>query len=241
MKVVFSRKGFDSSSGGGPSPLIGGGPVSIPIPTQHRSETTYGELGLGGIVESMSKGSYTKNSLCHYDPMFSDDRCAFGQTGAAQGHLTNQDVGVGDVFLFFGLFANLDRTDPHHRIFGYLKVERVVCLGSKPKLSDQPDGFKHRHPHTIDDWNDNNTLYLGTGRTAMATNPQLRLTAVGESVSTWKVPSWLRRTRLTYHSKANRWKEQNILQSASRGQEFVTDISGDTDANRWLMNVLETI
>ncbi|MCY4143323.1 MAG: hypothetical protein OXG08_06500 [Gammaproteobacteria bacterium] len=241
MKVVFSRKGFDSSSGGGPSPLIGGGPVSIPIPTQHRSETTYGELGLGGIVECMSKGSYTKNSLCHYDPMFSYDRCAFGQTGAAQGHLTNQDVGVGDVFLFFGLFANLDRTDPHHRIFGYLKVERVVCLGSKPKLSDQPDGFKHRHPHTIDDWNDNNTLYLGTGRTAKATNPQLRLTAVGESVSTWKVPSWLRRTRLTYHSKANRWKEQNILQSASRGQEFVTDISGDTDANRWLMNVLETI
>jgi len=31
-------------------------------------------------------------------------RPLFGQSGAAQGHLRNQHVNIGDVFLFFGLF-----------------------------------------------------------------------------------------------------------------------------------------
>jgi hypothetical protein len=62
MRVIFSRKGFDSAAGEAPSPIIGGEPTSLPIPTELRSETTY-RLA---------------------NPMFSNGRWAFGQTGAAQ-------------------------------------------------------------------------------------------------------------------------------------------------------------
>jgi Nucleotide modification associated domain 3 len=36
MKVVFSRKGFNSSAGGAPSPIIDGRPISLPIPMRRR-------------------------------------------------------------------------------------------------------------------------------------------------------------------------------------------------------------
>ena len=32
MKIILSRKGFDSSSGGGPSPIVDGRCLSLPIP-----------------------------------------------------------------------------------------------------------------------------------------------------------------------------------------------------------------
>lgn len=50
MKIIFSRKGFDTSSGGAPSPIISGQPCSIPIIAQGRSETTYDDLGPGETV-----------------------------------------------------------------------------------------------------------------------------------------------------------------------------------------------
>ena len=97
MKIIFSRKGFDSASGGAPSPIYEGRPISIPIPYAVRSETTYGDLGLGAVVEWLTKGSLTRTSFCHQDPMFEGRRCAFGQVEASQGHLENNGVGVGDV------------------------------------------------------------------------------------------------------------------------------------------------
>jgi Nucleotide modification associated domain 3 len=108
MKVVFSRKGFDSAAGKAPSPIIGGEPISLPIPTKGRSETSYVMMGLGKIVERITKGRIGAGDLCHEDPMFLNGRWAFGQRGRAQSHLEKNDVGVGDVFLFFGLFASLD-------------------------------------------------------------------------------------------------------------------------------------
>ena len=164
MKIIFSRKGFDSSAGGAPSPIIDERPISLPIPTKGRSKTTYADLGLSEIVETATKGRITGTSLCHHDPMFEQGRCAFGQTGAAQTHLADTSaVGIGDVFLFFGLFANPDGRDRHHRFFGYLQVEEVVALGAHPGADDQPPGFAMRHPHTLGEWNPNNTLYLGAG------------------------------------------------------------------------------
>ena len=46
MRIVFSRKGFDSAAGGGVSPIIAGQPVSLPIPSGGWSSTTYADLGL---------------------------------------------------------------------------------------------------------------------------------------------------------------------------------------------------
>ena len=241
MKVVFSRKGFDSASGGVPSPVVRGRPTSIPIPTSGRSATTYADLGLGDLVERITGGRYAAGDLCHDDPMFENGRCAFGQTGAAQGHLANNGVGVGDVFVFFGLFAGPDGRDPHHRIFGYLEVAEVARPGSAPARSSQPCGFSRRHPHTIGTWNPNNTIYIGPGGTAATAAPSLRLSRPTGPVSHWTVPSWLRVAGLTYHANPERWSPDGTLRTVARGQEFVADVTGSSEAAVWLRRILAMV
>jgi hypothetical protein len=241
MKIVFSRKGLDSIAGGFPSPIIDGRPISLPIPTRIRSVTTYGDLGLGEIVEQSTKGKLRRKTLCHHDPMFEGGHCAFGQTGAAQAHLCNNGVTVGDVFLFFGLFAEADGRDRHHRIFGYLEVQSVNAIGAEPNPSDQPRGFTNRHPHTIGEWNRNNTIYVGRGRLAATAPPILRLSIPGKQVSHWRVPPWLRAAGLTYHGRPERWDGNATLIVARRGQEFISDTSNTPDAAVWLDGVKAAI
>ena len=130
MRIVFSRKGFDSSAGGGPSPIVEGVPITLPSPdTKGLSRASYGDLGLAGHAAKASRGRLGARDLCHHDPMFlADGTCAFGQTGAAQTHLERQGVTRGDAFVFFGLFADEATGEPHHRIFGYLIVEDIHWL-----------------------------------------------------------------------------------------------------------------
>jgi Nucleotide modification associated domain 3 len=241
MRLIFSRKGFDSAAGNARSPIIDGKPISLPIPTKRRSETSYLVAGLGEIVEQMTKGRIGAADLCHEDPMFSNGRWAFGQTGAAQSHLERNGVGVGDVFLFFGLFASLDGRDRHHRIFGYLEIDEVRRLGGRPSMSDNPKGFFRRHPHTIGEWNENNTLYLGSGAKARRAHPCLRLTKAGARVSVWTIPAWLKAAGLTYHSNPVRWANHKELHVASRGQEFVSNIGNQTAPREWLRTVQAAI
>lgn len=242
MRIVFSRKGFDSASGGCPSPIIDSRPISLPIPTDRRSETTYDQLGLGDIVERITRGKISGNHLCHEDPMFADGRCAFGQTGAAQSHLSNNGVGVGDVFVFFGLFSDEVTGDRHHRIFGFLKVEKVIALGSKPDGKDIFfAGFARRHPHTIGEWNQNNTVYVGEGACCRSASKKLRLTKSGNPVSVWQTPPWLRKAGLTYHGRKDRWLGHNMLHVVARGQEFVTHIDVHHAAQEWLDQIIAEI
>lgn len=65
-----------------------------------------------------------------------------------------------------GLFAHEGGRDRHHRIFGYLQVEEVRTIGTRPNDLDRPQGFPRRHPHMIGEWNDNNSIYLGRGAKA---------------------------------------------------------------------------
>ena len=239
--MIFSRKGFDSAAGKAPSPIIEGEPISLPIPTERRSETSYRLAGLGKIVEHMTKGRISADDLCHEDPVFLNGRWAFGQAGAAQSHLERNGVGVGDVFLFFGLFASRDGRDRHHRIFGYLEVDEVRRLGSRPFKSDNPKGFLRQHPHTIGEWTDNNTLYLGSGAKARSAHPCLRLTTPGALVSVWSVPPWLKAAGLTYHSNPVRWPSDKELHAASRGQEFVSNIGDQAAPREWLRALQATI
>jgi hypothetical protein len=173
--------------------------------------------------------------------MFEGGRCALGQTGAAQAHLRNNGVTVGDVFLFFGLFAGADGRDRHHRIFGYLEVHSVNVLGADPDASDQPSGFSKRHPHTIGEWNSNNTIYIGRSCLATTAPPDLRLSMAGEQVSRWRVPPWLRAAGLTYHGRPDRWDGDATLVVVGRGQEFVSNISNTPDAAVWLDGVKAVI
>ena len=173
--------------------------------------------------------------------MFDNGRCAFGQVAAAQSHLANNGVSVGDVFLFFGLFSNIDGSDRHHRIFGYLRVEERRRLGPDPGPTAQPDGFGIRHPHTIGVWPRNNCLYVGRGLKAAAAGDELRLSRPGGPVSRWRVPRWLRRTGLTYHGRADRWEGRDALRTVGRGQEFVAEISRTGEARTWVEQVIDSI
>ena len=116
MKLILSRKGFDSSAGKKPSPIFPEGTMlSLPIPDK-ASTITYKDIAgnacasVGELVQDLAKISPTHRA--HLDPDLSAHsipradgwRPLFGQEGAAESHLENQGVGPGDIFLFFGLF-----------------------------------------------------------------------------------------------------------------------------------------
>jgi hypothetical protein len=240
VRIVFSRKGFDSATGGGPSPIVDGRPISLPIPTVSASRTTYGELGLGDHALRASRGRYGADSACHHDPMFlPDGTCLFGQCGAAQSHLANRGVAAGDVFLFFGLFRE-EGARPHHRIFGYLAIEDVIDV-ARCDLPAMAQLVGHGHPHALGVQGANDTIYRGAGRTARGASDMLRLTTPGGSPSTWRRPGWLRHGALSYHDRAERWLPDGILLASSRGQEFVADVGRRKEPREWLAAILAEI
>ncbi|MDN3646412.1 hypothetical protein QWY75_09400 [Pontixanthobacter aestiaquae] len=241
MKIIFSRKGFDSAAGGGASPIVDGCPISLPIPSAGHSVTTYGDLGLGEHVKVASRGKLGATDFCHHDPMFrADGMCLFGQHAAAQTHLANQGVGVGDVFVFFGLFREEATGEPHHRIFGYQVVEEIVDLvfcddDRRAELAAMG------HPHALGMHSKNDMIYIGRGDTAKANDTELRLTVPDGPPSLWNRPDWLMRGGLSYHDRADRWIRGGKLRSVARGQEFVADIGRRKAPRDWLDHIIAVI
>ena len=239
MRIIFSRKGFDSGSGGGPSPIIDGRPVTLPIPAGAASRTTYGDLGLGNYAARSSRGKLGAGDLCHHDPMFVEGgECLFGQCGAAQTHLERQGVREGDIFLFFGLFRDWEQGgEPHHRIFAYLEVEQVIPLarGSAQELTDLA------HAHALAMHHKNDVIYRGPGVQALRASDTLRLTVPGGPVTLWNRPDWLKRGGLSYHDRPERWIRGGKLKSVARGQEFVADIGRRQAPRDWLAGILDEI
>ena len=114
MKIILSRKGFDSANGGIVSPIFEDGTmVSFPIPSD--DEDTYDSLYYNGIPYSkiLHDLRYKGGNHCHVDPDLDLSRRAkkidgwfpaFGQRDAAASYLKNLGVAPGDIFLFFGNF-----------------------------------------------------------------------------------------------------------------------------------------
>lgn len=128
MKIILSRKGFDSSAGGVASPLFPDGTLlSLPIPDQNGTvpygDLCLGEHRLGDLVEALTQGRIDRQTRAHLDPDLYPTICArppgwrplFGQDGAAQSHLVNQGVGMGDLFLFFGWFRAVELVSGQYR------------------------------------------------------------------------------------------------------------------------------
>lgn len=238
MKIVFSRKGFDTQNGFGPSPIVDGRPVSLPIPdTKGLSRTTYAQLGLGDHAVQASGGKIRGDALCHHDPMFTPDgRCYFGQCQSAQGHLANEGIGPGDVFLFFGLFARPDG-ERHHRLFGYLEVEQVVPIAGAARETLAPfDALDH--PHAIGMHGTNDHIYAGPGGLAQTATDDLRLTVPGGPLTLWKRPHWLERGGLTYFGTSDRNWPDGCITRTGPGQEFVADIGHRKAPREWLAGIL---
>ncbi len=126
MKIILSRKGFDSNNGGYPCPILPDGRlVSLPIPGKsgfhyhevHVDSThTYFDI-MHQLSSTIKINGVTKKFVrkfeCHLDPdlifdaqqfRHQDWKPLFGQVGSAGGHLRNMKVGPQDIFLFFGWF-----------------------------------------------------------------------------------------------------------------------------------------
>lgn len=221
MRVVISRKGFDSSSGGCPSPIIDGMPRSLPIPTERRTRFRFDDLphGLGQALNDLSGDPQRARGFCHLDPDLDTAvaerlpgwRGAFGQVGAAQSHLRKQGVVAGDLFLFFGLFRHATRSNgrwryhgpSEHRIFGWLQIDQVISAGESPRVVLKDFPWLRDHPHTQGEWPQSNTIYVARERLAIrGLRKQLagwglfrggtRLTAESSRLSSvWTVPNWL--------------------------------------------------
>lgn len=122
MKIILSRKGFDSNTGGITSPIFDNGDmISFPIPENAKegvSEDEFSTLHYDGInfSELLNQFGYhkEKNQICHIDPDLVKERriaevenwkAIFGQCGPAASHLDKKiTVDKGDIFLFFGNF-----------------------------------------------------------------------------------------------------------------------------------------
>ena len=181
MNIIFSRKGFDTHSGGYPSPIFPDGTCySLPIPGKYNIKK-YSELEFEYDSDPIQKicNDLTNNSVkvngkfkqcdyfdgkftCHKDPCLIDDYLILGQTGSALGHLQNREVRKDDLFLFYGLFQKVEKTNgkwvyidkPFHMIYAFMRVENLFLYDknftSKDEISKY--SFLRKHPHMDDDF-----------------------------------------------------------------------------------------
>lgn len=188
-------------------------------------------------------------------------RGALGQVSSALSHLRNQHVGAGDLFLFWGLYRPAERFNAvwqycgprRHALFGWLHVEAVCDIDDDGISALERYPWLRDHPHVRSGWDTSaNAVYVASERFTLAGRSfpgsgtfqrAFQLTEPGSRLpSTWAVPEWLDAAAggvgMTYHPP-DRWLGQGRVKSAARGQEFVADITGRADAERWVADLLE--
>lgn len=251
MKVILSRKGFDSSCGGQASPILPDGTLlSMPIPSA--DEKKYNEFYWEGltyleIIKQLNpKTTLNDNSHCHLDPDLRNGtlnrgdewKPAFGQTGSSLTELRDNGVKEGDLFLFFGWFKKTEyhngqlrympKSPNLHVIYGYMQIGSIV-----ESVNQIPDWLKY-HPHANFDnykvaWRKKqNIIYLPTEKLSFA--PDLA------GSGTFNFRQELVLTKGGY--SRSRWNfpdsmrgtpishnpngwKKDYFQSAARGQEFI--------------------
>src|SRR5208282_283221 len=132
MKIILSRKGFDSSNGGIASPIFGdGGLYSLPIPLEQATTCRYEDIlwnrsNLRELISSLRRRKKTQlQDAPHLDPdlvrgSLANRHCEwrpiFGQSGGAETLLQNcgiqnsADSRNRPLFLFFGWFREAGKT-----------------------------------------------------------------------------------------------------------------------------------
>lgn len=249
MHLILSRKGFDSIAGGIPSPVFPDGRfVALPIPDES-APLTYADITcehgpLDQLLHQLTGSDQWHTRGAHLDPDLlpqatarpADWRPSLGQMGTAQAHLHNQQVGPGDLFLFFALFRQVVRIDGHwqfqpntrpfHALWGWLQVGEMLAADAID-ASSQP--WVRAHPHAHGERGSRNTLYVarqhlildgretdlpGSGAWPTLT-ADLNLTdPTGTQLTHWRLPAafypWPQdgpaRPPLTYHQAEWRWQ-----------------------------------
>ena len=246
MKVVLSRKGMDSASGGIPSPILPNGTLlSLPIPDP-KSEVPYGALVYKGhtyqeiIQQICPTFNFQKHCHCHLDPdiygALKDKpvgwKPAFGQYGIPAKHLDRQGVDVGDVFLFYGMFRQTQKlpdgtlrfvngAPTQHIIYRYMVVSEIL------KNQDKIEKLYSWHPHAASTSHPDNRLYLAKDYGVFENCNSLLLSKPNQQNSRrlWSLPTFFAKKGISISWQGGNGPrlvgDHAEMNSSCRGQEFV--------------------
>lgn len=264
MKIILSRKGFDSGYGQIPSPILPDGTLlSLPIPSKIDIETKFTDIYHEGksyyeIIHSLNSNTKIKNKhFCHLDPDIrttarkrqNEWMPTFGQEKTALKHLYNQGVGIGDLFLFFGWFKQTEYINGQlsykkgapdwHVIYGYFQIGKIIDTPN-----DLPIWLQD-HPHAKPErWKNPNAIFVASpqlslcpklpGAGCLQLDNKLILTKEGCSRRIWSLPDFFRQIPISYN--ANSWQEDRFV-SAAKGQEFVFE-ANDKVLN-WIKHIIQ--
>lgn len=192
MKVILSRKGFDSSNGGIVSPIIDGeNMISFPIPSNDGDkydDLYYGNDPYSRILRDLK---YKDGVTCHVDPDLDLSRRIstiaewepiFGQINSSATYLLNTvKVEAGDLFLFFGNFHHVTKIDETYTyirnsgdfykdhdlqvIWGYLQIGKIIT-----DSKEQEKYFWHPHSIKIRTGDDTNVMFIASERLSFNLN-----------------------------------------------------------------------
>lgn len=229
MKIILSRKGFDSEAGGCANPILPDGTMlSIPIPDKD-AHYKYCDLitPYGNTYEDILKTLNPKKTYntCHLDP---DIRTgirsaslgwipAFGQTNSAQTHLENNGVKKGDLFLFFGWYRKTEfvggklrfiRSAPDiQAIYGYLQIGEIL------KGLDVKKCPWHPHSDDFHIYNENGEI---TNNTIYVASEHLVIDGVKSDLPGAGVLPFSESRVLTAEGKSRtRWKLNDVFQTVN--------------------------
>ena len=272
MKVILSRKGFDSTAGGYASPILPDGTMlSLPIPGDGNllySDICYNSVSYNSIIADISNNRFNKD-YCHLDPDIRPDlrkekpekwEPAFGQCGASQTILDKAKVQEGDLFLFFGWFRKVKKSENGYRymrksdsddffdsadiqaVYGYLQIGKII------KDKDEIRKFSW-HPHSADSYNTenfNNAIYIPTDKLSFAPDlpgygtfrydKKFVLTAENQTRSNWTYRDFL--TKICNSSRKNCAKDKvNHIQYRGIWQELV--LEENPELEEWVKSLFE--
>ncbi len=189
MKIILSRKGFDSQYGGYPSPILPDGRLmSLPIPLT--DSLKYSNLDFGNglsyyqVMKSLNPKikiqknwiEITEDTQCHLDPDIDSNvieripgwKPLFGQIDAAQGHLENEGITKDDIFLFFGTFRKtILRNDHLYFDFSEQPIHVIYAYFQIEEIkrithNSKTPTWMNYHPHVNSETRKsrNNTVYI---------------------------------------------------------------------------------
>ena len=187
-KLILSRKGFDSASGGYPSPIFPDGTMySLPIPSLGSGITyedlDHGDINIGKLVADLTRRRHPEKRLgagseVHLDPDLDAGayprgpgwRGLLGQVDIAQRHLEKEGVTAGDLFLFFGLYQPVEASPAGwrfvrgsrrlHVLWGWLQIGEV-CKVDRIKY-DARFRWARYHAHFLGGYDETNTVHVAS-------------------------------------------------------------------------------
>jgi hypothetical protein len=268
MKIILSRKGFDDQYGKHPSIILPNGRmISFPIPVEKPetgvplTEIFYEGYSLVELFASLGIKTDV-NAQYHLDPDINkiskknrhvNWAGAFGQAGAALGHLNAEEVGDNAVFLYYGTFnltkkdqdgkLHYERSHPFHAIWGYLQVKKLIDNMDEIE-TDEGLAYLKDHPHymnrNLNKYQKGNAIFLGKNWGTFKFTEKQRLTKMGYLKSYWSLPGFFKDIDLTYHKKEDYEYDPKtdscLIQTAAKGQEFV--MQANPQVIKWLNEIL---